>query len=77
MWIFDEIKRIKSDKEMMSRIYMITLGITLLILVLVLKGPDEKGQIISDSSGNAVSIKRYTTEKSESVVSGIEGVSGL
>ena len=66
MWIFDETKRIKSDKEMMNRIYMITLGITLLILVLVLKGPDEKGQIISDSSGNAVSIKRYTTEKSES-----------
>jgi hypothetical protein len=66
MWIFDEIKRIKSDKEMMSRIYMITLGVALLILVLVLKGPEEKGQIISDSNGNAVSIKRYSTEKSES-----------
>ena len=65
MWIFDEIKRIRSDKEMMSRIYMITLGVALLVLVLVLKGPEEKGQIISDSKGNAVSIKRYTTEKSE------------
>ena len=65
MWIFDEIKKIRSDKEMMSRIYMITLGVALLILVLVLKGPEEKGQIVSDSEGNAVSIKRYTTEKSE------------
>jgi len=66
MWLFDEIKRIKSDKEMMSRIYMITLGVALLILVLVLKGPEEKGKIVSDGEGNAVSIKRYTTEKSES-----------
>ena len=63
--IKSEFERIRADKELMSRIYLITLATSLLVLAVVIRGPEQKGRIISDKEGNAVSIERYSTNVSE------------
>lgn len=64
--INDEISKIRKDKAMMNRIYIITFGTALLILAAAINGPEEKGRILTDEKGHAVSIERKSTEKSES-----------
>ena len=58
-------KELIHDKKLMSGIYAVTLITALLILALVIKGPEEGGKLIADSSGNIVGIKRNSMKRSE------------
>ena len=49
----------------MSGIYAVTLVTALLILALVVKGPEESGQLLSDRSGNIIGINRKSMDRSE------------
>lgn len=53
------------DKKVMTRIYLISLGAALLILVLIIKGPEEGGSLLADDNGNIIGIRRNSTETSE------------
>ena len=64
--IRDEISRIKADKELMGRLYLITLASALLVLAVVVRGPEQKGKVHNDASGHAIEIERYSTNTSES-----------
>lgn len=59
------VKEITSNKKVTRTIYFITLAASLLILVLVLKGPEQKGSLLSDDDGNIVGIKRRSLATSE------------
>ena len=63
--IMCEIGKIRSDKLLMSRIYLITLATSLLVLAVAVRGPEQKGKIISDSEGNAILIERHSVKTSE------------
>lgn len=64
--INEEVSRIREDKQMMNRIYIITFGTALLILAVAVKGPEEKGRIMTDDKGLAVGIERNSVDTSES-----------
>ena len=59
------VKEITSNKKVTRTIYFITLAASLLILVLVLKGPEQKGSLLSDDDGNIVGIRRRSLATSE------------
>ena len=63
--IREAFTELKSDTKLIGQIYVITLAAALLILVLVVKGPEEQGRMLTDDSGNVVSIKRYSLSSSE------------
>ncbi|MBE6040997.1 MAG: type II secretion system F family protein [Clostridiales bacterium] len=56
---------IMHDKGIAGKIYLITVAAALLILVLVIKGPEERGTFIIDDRGNAVAVRRHSLEHSE------------
>ena len=58
-------RMIRQDKKLMSGIYMVTLVTALLVLALVIKGPEESGSLIADDSGNVTGISRKNTDRSE------------
>lgn len=60
-----KIKRILKDPVTARRIYAITLGAALLILALTIKGPEERGTLVTDKNGNAISIRRHDMGTSE------------
>ncbi|MBR2673904.1 MAG: hypothetical protein IKE52_00375 [Mogibacterium sp.] len=60
-----EIVKIRADKEMMSRIYLVTLGTALIILALAIKGPEQRGSVITDGGGRAIEIERYSLGTNE------------
>jgi len=49
----------------MSGMYAVSLITALLILALVIKGPEESGRLVADSSGSIVEIERNSTDRSE------------
>ena len=49
----------------MSGIYIVTLVTALLVLALVIKGPEESGKLIADDSGNVTGISRKNTDRTE------------
>ena len=55
---FNEIIK---DKKLMRGIYALTLISALLVLVLVIKGPDKGGTLIADSEGRIIGIQRAKT----------------
>lgn len=63
--IFEEALKIKSDKEMMNRIYLITLGTALIILAIAVRGPEQRGSVLTDSRGKATGIERNSLDTSE------------
>ena len=63
--IKEKISKIRSDKELMSKLYIITLASALLVLAVVVRGPEQRGKVLNDTSGNAVEIERYSTNTSE------------
>ena len=58
-------KELLKDNKLMSGIYAVTLITALLILALVVKGPEESGKLLSDGSGNITGIRRKSMDRSE------------
>ena len=58
-------KDLLHDRKLMSGIYALTLVTALLILALVVKGPEESGKLIADKQGNIIGINRRSTDRSE------------
>ena len=67
--IFEAVKskyrKIRQDKKLMSGLYMVTLVTALLILALVIKGPEESGRYIADDTGSITGISRKNTDRTE------------
>lgn len=60
-----KFKELLKDKKLMSGIYAITLITALLILALVVRGPEQSGSLIADSRGNITGIHRRSLGRSE------------
>ena len=58
-------KKLLQDKKFMSGIYAVTLITALLILVLVVRGPEESGKLVADRNGNIIGINRRDPGRSE------------
>ena len=58
-------KELLNDKKLMSGIYAVTLVTALLILALVVKGPEESGKLVADRNGNIIGISRKSMDRSE------------
>lgn len=58
-------KELIHNKKLMSGIYAITLVTALLILGLVIKGPEESGKLIVNGSGDVIGINRNSMKRSE------------
>ena len=58
-------KDLLKDKKLMSGIYAVTLITALLILALVVKGPEESGKLVADGQGNIIGINRRSLDRSE------------
>lgn len=58
-------KELIQDKKLMSGIYAVTLVTALLILALVVKGPEESGKLVADRDGNIIGINRRSIDRSE------------
>lgn len=65
-------KKLHNDKKLMSGIYAVTLVTALMVLALVIRGPEESGKLIADSDGNIVGISRRSMDRSERYDLGIE-----
>jgi hypothetical protein len=59
------LTRLRSDPSLAKVIYAATLISALLVLVLVIKGPEEQGRLITDRNGDVVSIRRHSVTSSE------------
>ena len=55
-------KELLKDKKLMSGIYAVTLVTALLILALVVKGPEESGKLVADRNGSIVGINNVYQE---------------
>ena len=58
-------KELLHNRKLMSGIYAVTLVTALMILALVIKGPEESGKLIVDSNGNVTGIHRNSLKRSE------------
>ena len=58
-------KELIHNKRLMSGIYAVTLVTALLILALVIKGPEESGKLIVNNKGNVIGIDRKSLNRSE------------
>ena len=58
-------RKLIQDKEFTRRLYGATLAAALFILALVVRGPNQQGRILTDSSGNAVKISRHSMASTE------------
>lgn len=58
-------KELLQDKKLMSGVYAVTLVTALLILALVVRGPEESGNLVADRNGNIIGINRRSLERSE------------
>ena len=58
-------KELIHNRKLMSGIYAITLVTALLILALVIKGPEESGKFIVDNNGNVTGIRRNSLKRAE------------
>ena len=58
-------EELKKDPRILRQIYAVTLAAALLILVMVIKGPEEQGRLITDRNGNLVSISRRSMSSNE------------
>ena len=61
--VFNELK---NDRKLLRQIYAVTLAAALLLLVLVVKGPEEQGRLVTDGHGDVVSISRHSLTSGES-----------
>lgn len=60
-----KIRKLRNNKKLMSGIYTVTLVTALLLLALVIKGPEDSGSLIADESGNITGISRKNTDRTE------------
>lgn len=58
-------KELIHNKKLMSGIYAVTLITALLILALVIRGPEKSGTLVADEKGNVIEIDRNSTNRSE------------
>ena len=62
----ERLGKLRQDKKLMSGIYMVTLVTALLVLALVIRGPEESGRLVADEAGNITGINRRNTDRTES-----------
>ena len=60
-----DLGRMLHDPVTLRRLYAVTLAAALFVLVLVVKGPEEQGKLVTDSGGNVTEIQRKTVSGSE------------
>ena len=60
-----DLGRMLHDPVTLRRLYAVTLAVALFVLVLVVKGPEEQGKLVTDSGGNVTEIQRKTVSGSE------------
>lgn len=58
-------KELLHNRKFVSGVYAVSLVTALLILALVIKGPEESGRLIADSSGSIVEIERNSMNHNE------------
>ena len=58
-------KELIHNRKLMSGIYAVTLITALLILALVIKGPEKSGKLLADDQGNVIGIERNSIKRSE------------
>lgn len=58
-------KELLKSRKLMSEIYAVTLVTALMILALVIRGPEQSGKLIVDGSGNVTGIDRNSLQRSE------------
>ena len=58
-------KELLHNRKLMSEIYAVTLITALMVLALVIKGPEESGKLIIDNNGNVIGIDRNSLNRSE------------
>lgn len=58
-------EELKNDSKLVSGIYILTLITALLILALVVRGPEVSGKLIVNDEGNVIGIQRSSLTKSE------------
>lgn len=59
------IKDVCSDVNVRKRVYWISLAAALLVLALLIRGPESKGVLLTDSDGNVTAIRRNSLENQE------------
>ena len=60
-----KFKELRKDTKLMSGIYILSLVTALLILALVIRGPEKSGSLIMDDNGNVTGIRRDSMSKTE------------
>ena len=60
-----DLSRMLHDPVTVRRLYAVTLATALFVLVLVVKGPEEQGKLVTDRGGNVTEIQRKTLSSSE------------
>ena len=58
-------RKLLHNRKLMSGIYAVTLITALLILALVIRGPEKSGKLIVDSGGDVIGIDRNSLSRSE------------
>lgn len=53
------------DPDVIRRIYLLTVAAALFTLVLVIKGPESQGKLLTDKDGTVTGIRRYSVENEE------------
>jgi hypothetical protein len=66
------ITELKKDPDILKQVYAVTLAAALIVLVMVIKGPEEQGSLVTDSSGNVVITYVQRNETISSVSFGAE-----
>ena len=59
------LKELIHDPTVTRRIYAVTLAAALFILVLIVKGPEEQGVLLTDSRGDVTGIRRHSVNSTE------------
>ena len=63
--IRETIHELRNDPRILKQIYAVTLAAALLVLVLVVRGPEEQGNLVADRNGNLISISRHSLDSAE------------
>lgn len=61
----DLYRLLKEDPSVTRRLYAVTLGAALFMLVLVIKGPEQNGSLMTNESGDVTAIRRHSMTSSE------------
>lgn len=61
----DTLRFLRNDPALAKKLYAATLAAALFMLVLVARGPEEQGRLVTDASGDVVGISRHSLTSAE------------